>query len=109
MKASTKITWFKEIAKWLRRLGDAEGWYVTLLWGGNALLRLTGMPPVLAATHDDATPTLLKVAVAGFVYVMFNAAATRLEIKAANVERETPLIILPSHFGSRGNDRSDSS
>lgn len=102
MKALTKKKWLLEIARWLRVLAKSPLLLLLAVWGGNALLLLAGKGALLVDTHDIAAINLPSIILVGTVYVLFNAAATWVEILADGiVDNDGPRIVLPGDQNQR--------
>lgn len=98
MKSRAKKAWLKEVAKWLRTLGSAPAMLFLIVWGGNAVLALMGRPAAFKTLEDLSTANVPSVLLAGAIYVVFNAIATKLEIRADEIEDDPdpPKLILPT-------------
>ena len=110
MKKKAKIRWLREVATWLRAAAGAPSVLLVMVWAGNGVLALMGK-----ASSFDPVSDLTKVGApaalaAGAVYVVFSAAATKLEILADELEEESgPRIIVERNRSRRKSGRDDAS
>lgn len=90
MKKKEKALWLRELATWLRSLAGAPGVLLVLVYAGNRINQLAGGAPEYFTPMADPGVFAPAAVLAGVLYVAFNAAATRLEIAADDVESEDP-------------------
>ena len=98
---ATKKKWLKELAKWLRAAAKAPAALMALSLIGNTALGIAKVKPVFDV--NAVVTGAPMIALAGTAYVVFNALATWLEVRAKRIkEKPKGRIIVPDWFYDRG-------
>lgn len=94
MKKKEKAKWLREVASWLRAMAGAPGALLVIVWGLNGVGAMLGKPVAFDVLADPANVELPAAVASGVLFVVFNTLATRLEIKADELEEESERFVL---------------